>query len=177
MPTGQGNKWEYRVVEESKFNPREEYTLTYEITTVKSPYEGFPDAYVVTITRPGYPTEELVLGPSDDECYVERAMWSYLMSDAMEIGGWSQTGLIVDFPLQYRGDSGVNVPAGSFNCRELFFDNGNEIKPESWSERYAEDVGLVKYENQYKEYQGSVPPELVDWRTVTYELRSYDIYE
>ena len=50
-----------------------------------------------------------------------------------------------------------------------------ESKPEEWREYYAKDVGLVKYVNNYKEYKGSEPPELVDWRNEVYELVSHNV--
>lgn len=174
MPTDLGNKWEYRVTVDSKFNPREEYKLVYEIKSIKQSYEGFPKAYVVTVTKDGGSSTELILACYDDICYVERKMWAYLMEDDMVIGVWTQTGLVDDHPLEYVRDVNVTVPAGSWPCRELLWDNEKEFKPHEWHEYYAKDVGLVKYENFYKEYKGSEPPELVDWRNEVHILTNYD---
>lgn len=174
MPTSLGNKWEYRVTVESKFNPREEYKLIYEIKSTEQSYKGFPKVYVITVTKEGAPTY-LYAGCDEDKCYIERESWAYLMEDDMVIGVWTQTGLVYDEPLEYVRDVRVVVPAGEFQCRELMKDNESELKPEEWHEYYAEDVGLVKYENYYKEYKGSEPPELVDWRNEERELLTYDI--
>jgi hypothetical protein len=102
-------------------------------------------------------------------------MWAYLMEDDMLIGVWTQTGLVYDEPLEYVRDVNVVVPAGSFKCRELLCDNEREFEPEEWHEYFAEDVGLVKYENYYRKYKGSEPPELVDWRNEVHELLSYEV--
>jgi hypothetical protein len=174
MPTSVGNKWEYRVTVESKFNPREEYKLTYEIKSTEQSYKGFPKAYVITVTKEGAP-KELYAACDDDICYIERESWAYLMEDDMVIGVWTQTGLVYEEPLEYVRDVNVTVPAGSFQCRELLRDNERESRPQEWHEYYAKDVGLVRYENYYKEYKGSEPPELVDWRNEVHELISYDI--
>ncbi len=178
FPTDEGNWWEYKVTVESMFSPREEYKLTLRITDTKDNYEGFPTAYVVTVTKEGNPPEEIVVAPDGDECYVERVSWAYLIGDGMEVGEWSQTGLVGDFPLEYARDLKVKVPARTdrFRCRELYFDNGNEFRPESWRELYAKDVGLVFYENNFKQYQID-PFEIVDWRTVKYELKNYYVKE
>jgi hypothetical protein len=180
MPTDVGNKWEYRVTIDSKYNPREEYKLVYEIKSTKPNYEGFPLAYVVTISKDGGSSTELILacGGDDlglDQCYVERISWAYLMEDeGLLVGVWTQTGLVDDEPLEYVRKVDVTVPAGGFQCRELIRDNQREFKPQEWHEYYAEDVGLVKYENFYKEYKGSEPPELVDWRNEVHELVSFE---
>jgi hypothetical protein len=174
IPTDIGNRWEFRVTEESKFNPRKEYKLIYEIKSTKTSYEGFPKAYVITVTKAGVPTE-IIVACEDDKCYLERVMWAYLMEEDLVVGVWTQTGLVVDFPLEYTRDVNVTVPAGNWRCRDLARDNENEAKPEEWHEYYAEGVGLVKYENFYKEYKGSEPPELVDWRNEIHELLSYKI--
>ena len=176
----QGNKWVYQVVEESKFGPREEYKLTYEITSTKQNYEGFPTAYVITVTGQGSPPYDVIVAPDDVTCYVERQMWSYLIANTIEIGGWTQTGLVNDLPLEYRRNVQVDVPAGKFGkddiCVELYYDNENEVEPEYWRENYALYYGLVRYENSYKKYD-SVTYELLDWRSVKYELESYDVPE
>jgi hypothetical protein len=175
MPTDLYNKWEYRVTIDSKYNPRDEYKLVYEIKSTKQAYEGFPVAYVVTITKDGGSSTELVLACEDDKCYVERISWAYLMEDeGFLVSVWTQTGLVYDEPLEYVRNVDVTVPAGGFQCRELIRDNQREFKPQEWHEYYAEDVGLVKYENFYKEYKGSEPPELVDWRNEVHELVSFE---
>lgn len=174
MPTDLGNKWEYRVTVDSKYSPREEYKLVYEIKSTKQSYEGFPVAYVVTVTKDGGSSTELILACDDDICYVERIMWAYLMEDDMKIGVWTQTGLIDDEPLEYVRDVRIRVPAGEWQCRELFWDNQREFKPQERHEYYAENVGLVQYENYYKEYKGSEPPELVDWRNEVHVLTSFE---
>lgn len=175
MPTDVGNKWEYRVTVDSKYNPREEYKLIYEIKSTKQSYEGFPVAYVITVTKQGSPPSEIIAACDDDKCYLERTMWAYLMEDDMVVGVWTQTGLVYDEPLEYVRDVAVKVPAGEWPCRELAFDNESESKPEEWREYYAEDFGLVKYVNNYKEYKGSEPPELVDWRNEVHELVGYTV--
>lgn len=177
MPTDVGNRWEYKVTVESMFSPREEYKLTYEIKSTKSPYaEGFPTGYIVTVTQEGGSPEQIALAPYENKCYLERAMMAYLIEDEMEKGVWNQTGLVNDRPLEYRRDVQITVPAGTFGknegCRELFFDNGDEFKPEKWRELYAEGVGLVYYENDFKQYRLE-PFELTDWRQVKYELTDY----
>ena len=175
MPTDLGNKWEYRVTVDSKYNPREEYKLVYEIKSTKQDYEGFPVAYVLTITKDGGSSTELILACEDDKCYVERVSWAYLMEDdGFDIGVWTQTGLVDDEPLEYVRKIRVTVPYGEEQCRELFWDNQREFKPQERHEYYAEDVGLVKYENFYKEYKGSEPPELIDWRNEVHELVAFE---
>lgn len=183
MPTDEGNWWEYKVTVESMFSPREEYKLTLKIEETKKNYEGFPTAYVITVTREGYPPEEITVAPYETTCYVERVGWAFLTADVMEVGEWLQTGLVVDFPLEYGRDVKIKVPAEPpgagekrFKCREYFLDNGNEFKPEKWRELYAKDVGLIYYENDFKQYQID-PFELVDWRIVKYELKNYFVKE
>jgi hypothetical protein len=178
LPTDEGNWWEYKVTVESMFNPREEYKLTLEIKETKDNYEGFPTAYVITVTKEGSSPGEIIVAPDGDDCYLERVAWAFLIGDAMDVGEWSQTGLVGDFPLEYVRDVEVKVPAqkDEFKCREYFLDNGNEFKPESWRELYAKGVGLVYYENNFKQYQID-PFELVDWRLVKYELKGYDVKE
>ena len=83
--------------------------------------------------------------------------------------------MVYDKPLEYVRDVKVAVPDGEYQCRELAFYNKSESKPEEWREYYAKDVGLVKYVNNYKEYKGSEPPELVDWRNEVYELVSHNV--
>jgi len=181
MPTDVGNRWEYRVTVDSKYNPREEYKLVYEIKTTEQVYKGFPLAYVITVTKEGAPSYIYAACRKVDEddviCYIERTMWAYLVQDKMDVGVWTQTGLVYDKPLEYVRDVSVKVPAGEWPCRELAFDNESESKPEVWREYYAEDVGLVKYVNNYKEYKGSEPPELVDWRNEVHELVAYAVKE
>lgn len=177
LPTDLGNRWEYKVTVESMFSPRDEYKLTLEIKETKNNYyEGFRDAYVITVTKEGAPPEEIVAAPYEKTCYLERAGWAFLAADVMEVGEWSQTGLVADFPLEYRRDVNIKTPAGKdeFNCREYSYDNGNEFKPESWRELYAEKVGLVYYENDFKQYRVD-PFELTDWRSVKYELTGYEV--
>jgi hypothetical protein len=173
LPTDLGNKWVYQVVEDSKFSPREEYKLTYEIKKTEQGYEGFPEAYVITVTRQGSPPYDVIAGPYDVTCYLERQMWPYLIANDIEIGGWTQTGLVNDFPLQYRRDVKITVPAGTFGdderCAELYFDNENEVEPEYWLEDYALYYGLVYYENGYTKYDRATGNP-IDWRRVTYEL-------
>lgn len=173
-----GNKWVYQVVEESKFGPREEYKLTYEITSTKQDYEGFRTAYVITVTPQGSPPYDIHVAPEDVTCYVERQIWSYLIANTIEIGGRTQTGLVNDIPLQCRRNVKVDVPAGKFGegeiCVELYYDNENVLEPEYWREVYALYYGLVRYENSYKKYD-MVTGELLDWRSVTYELENYDV--
>jgi hypothetical protein len=173
MPTDLANWWEYAVTVESMFNPREEYKLKYEITSTKDVYKGFEVAYVITVTstKEGVQPREIIVAPADeDKCYVERAMWSYLIEDDIVKGVWSQTGLVADFPLQYRRDENVVVPEGKFECVNLHYDNANEVEPEYWDEYYAWDVGLVKYVNEEKEYEDRSLMRLIDWRTETHEL-------
>ena len=174
-----GNKWVYQVVEEGMFSPREEYKLTYEITSTKQDYEGFPGkSYVITVSRQGSPPYDVIVAPDDVTCYVLRRMWSYLIANTIEIGGWTQTGLVNDLPLQYRRSVQVDVPAGTFGkneiCGELYYDNENAVEPEYWREVYALYFGLVRYENSYEKYD-LVTSELLDWRSVKYELESYDV--
>lgn len=175
-----GNTWVYQVVEESKFSPREEYKLTYEITSTEQPYKGFPKAYVITVTQQGSPPYDVIVAPDDVTLYVERQMWSYLIANTIRIGGWTQTGLVNDIPLQYRRNVTVDVPAGKFGeneiCVELYYDNENEVEPEYWSEIYAQYYGLVRYENSYKKYDMATG-NLIDWRSVKYELESVDVPE
>lgn len=173
------NKWVYQVVEEGKFSPREEYKLTYEITSTRRDYEEFPGtAYVITVTRQGSPPYDVIAAADDVTCYLKRRMWSYLIANSIEIGGWTQTGLVNDFPLRYRRNVKVTVPAGTFGeneiCVELYFDNENEVEPEYWLEDYARYYGLVRYENSYTKYDRATG-DPVDWRRVTYELVSYDV--
>jgi hypothetical protein len=178
LPTALDNWWEYKVTVESMFSPREEYKLTLEIKETKDNYEGFPTVYVITVTEEGSPSREIIAGPEGDKCYIERVSWAYLVGDVMDVGEWSQTGLVGDFPLEYVGDVEVKVPAQTdkFKCREYSLDNGNEFKPESWRELYAKDVGLVYYENDFKQYRID-PFEPVDWRVVKYELKDYYVKE
>jgi hypothetical protein len=173
MPTDEGNWWEYKVTVESMFSPRDEYKVRMEITETKDNYEGFPTAYVITVTKEGSPPEEITVAPSDTTCYLERVGWAFLTADAMEVGEWSQTGLICDFPLEYGRDVWIKVPARKdrFKCREYYFDNGHEFRPEKWRELYTDDLGLVYYEYDFKQYQID-PFELIDWRIVKYELKN-----
>ncbi len=174
MPTDLGNWWEYVVTVDSMFNPHEEYKLKYEITKEENVYKGFEVAYVITVTstKEGVQPREIMVAPADeDKCYVERAMWSYLIEDDIVTGVWSQTGLVAEFPLQYRRDEKVVVPRDEFEiCKNLHFDNARELEPEYWDEYYARDVGLVKYVNEKKEYQDRSLLKLKDWRTETHEL-------
>jgi hypothetical protein len=177
LPTVEGNTWEYKVTADSMYGAPQEYKLTFEITARTDKFEGFPLAYVITITKNGKRAGEVVVAPRGNACYVERVWLAYLIADDMRVGEWSQTGLIVDFPLEYRRDVKIKVPAeppegGKFTCKELFLDNENALKPEMWRELYADGVGLVCYENNFKEYRID-PFELVDWRMVRYELTSY----
>ncbi len=174
-----GNKWVYQVVEESKFSPREEYKLAYEITSTKQDHEKFPGtSYVITVTRQGSAPYDVIVAPDDVTCYVLRRMWSYLIANTIKIGGWTQTGLVNDLPLQYRRNVLVDVPAGKFGekeiCVELYYDNENEVEPEYWRENYAQYYGLVRYENSYTKYDMATG-DLIDWRSVKYELVSYDV--
>lgn len=179
LPTVEGNKWEYKVTSDSMYGAPEQYKLTFEITARSDKYEEFPNAYVVTITRDGKRTGEIIVAPGRGVCFVLRVGWAYLIADDMQAGEWSQTGLLVDFPLEYRRDVKVGVPAeppggGKFACKELFRDNEDALKPETWRELYADGVGLVCYENESKDYRPD-PFELVDWRTVRYELTAYEV--
>ena len=178
LPTDLGNKWVYQAVEESKFSPREEYKLTYEITSTKQGYEGFPKAYVITVTRQGSAPYDVIVAPDDVTLHVERRMWSYLIANTIKIGGWTQTGLVNDLPLEYRRNVTVDVPAGTFGeneiCVELYYDNENEVEPEYWRENYAQYYGLVRYENGYTKYDMATG-DLIDWRSVKYELESVDV--
>jgi hypothetical protein len=176
MPTDEGNWWEYKVTVESMFSPRQEYKLTLKIEETKDNYEGFPTAYVITVTKEGSSPEEITVAPYETTCYVERVGWAFLTADVMEVGEWSQTGLVCDFPLKYQRDVEIKVPASSdrFKCREYYFDNGNEFEPETWRELYAKDVGLVYYEYDFKQYRID-PFELVDWRKVKYELKNKSV--
>ena len=176
FPTDVGNWWEYKVTVESMFSPREEYKLTYEMKSVKRPYDGFPAGYVVTVTKEGRSPEQIIAAPFEKKCYLERAMMAYLLEDEMEKGVWNQTGVVNDFPLEYRRDVEVTVPKGKFKCREFSFDTGNEFKPENWQELYAENLGLVYYKNDFKQYRVD-PFELTDWRLVKYELVDCDVRE
>ena len=181
LPTVEGNRWEYKVTADSMYGAPEEYKLTFEITARTDRYDEFPLAYVITITRNGRQEGEVVVAPSGNACFVKRVGRACLIEDDMQVGEWSQTGLIVDFPLEYRRDVKIKVPAeppegGKFTCKELFLDNENALKPEMWRELYAAGVGLVCYENDFKEYRVD-PFELVDWRMVTYELTSYHVQE
>jgi hypothetical protein len=181
LPTVEGNKWEYKVTADSMYGALEEYKLTFEITARTDIYDEFPLAYVITITRNGRQAGEVFVAPSGTACFVKRVGRACLIKDGMRMDEWSQTGLIVDFPLEYRRNVKIKVPAeppegGKFTCKELFLDNGNEMKPETWRELYAVGVGMVYYENDFKEYRGD-PYELVDWRMVTYELTSYYVQE
>jgi hypothetical protein len=180
MPTTVGNQWEYKVVVESMFNPREEYKLTMKIEDTKSS-EGVPLAYVVSVTEDGKPAKDIVVAPVEDVCYVERVGWAYLIADDMQIGEWSQTGLIDDRPLEYVRDVKVTVPPApgksekeKKTARELCRDTGNEFEPEAWAERFVDGIGLVYYEYNFKQYQID-PFELVDWRVVKYELTAYNV--
>ncbi|HUV85747.1 MAG TPA: hypothetical protein VMX79_01385 [bacterium] len=177
LPTVEGNKWEYKVTADSMYGAPEEYKLTFEITARTDRYKEFPLAYVITITRDGRPAGGVDVAASGNACFVKRVGWACLIEDGMLVGEWSQTGLIVDFPLEYRRDVKIKVSAeppegGKFTCKELFLDNENALKPETWRELYADGVGLVCYENDFKEYRVD-PFELVDWRMVRYELTSY----
>ncbi|MEE8640366.1 MAG: hypothetical protein V3T41_08150 [bacterium] len=183
LPTVEGNKWEYKVTADSMYGAPEEYKLTFEITGRTDQYDEFPLAYVITITRNGRQAGEVIVAPSGNACFVKRVGRACLIEDEMQVGEWSQTGLIVDFPLEYRRDVKIKVPAEppeagkeKFKCREFFRDNENALKPEMWRELYAVGVGLVYYENNFKEYRID-PFELVDWRMVTYELTSYHVQE
>ncbi len=176
LPTAVGNEWVYKVSVESKYDPPDQYTLTYKITTTKKNYNGYATAYVITITKDGSPYGEITAVPDADAAYVERAMWSYVIADGMKLGGWSQSGLVYTGPMTYARDEAITVPAGDFPaCRALVFDNADQFRPEIWTEDYAEDVGLVSYYDNYKEYESSPPYGLLDWRTVTYQLESYDV--
>lgn len=175
MPLDKGNWWEYQAVEERMFSPPEAYKLRFEITDVRENYKG-RRAYVISVSKDGKPQYDLLASALDDAAYIERSgSWAYLMADSITKGTWSQTGLTVDFPLQYRGDQRRTAPAGRFDCREMFRDNENEYKPQTWNEYYAEWIGMVGYYYTYKEYDTSTPPQLLDWRTATYDLSEFNI--
>jgi hypothetical protein len=181
LPTVEGNSWEYKVTADSMYGAPEEYKLTFEITARRDTNDEFPLAYVITITKNGRPAGEVVVAAWGNACFVMRVGRACLIEDGMQVGEWSQTGFIVDFPLEYRRDVKIKVPAEppkagekKFRCREFFRDNENALIPEMWRELYADGVGLVCYENNFKEYRVD-PFELVDWRMVTYELTSYHV--
>jgi hypothetical protein len=172
MPTDAGNWWEYQVTEEARYSPPEIYKLKLEIYEVRNNYRntGRP-AYFISVSKDGKPQFDLIASALDDACYLERyGLPAYLMQDSITKGTWTQTGLVVDFPLQYRSDQRRTVPAGRFDCREMFYENASVYKPETWNEYYAERIGLIAYYYTYKEYDTSVPPQLLDWRSVSYEL-------
>lgn len=180
MPTTVGNQWEYKVVVESMFNPREEYKLTMKIEDTKNS-EGVPLAYVISVTEDGKPAKDIVVAPVEDVCYVERVGWAYLIADDMQIGEWSRTGLVDDRPLEYVRDVKVTVPPApgktekeKKTARELYRATENEFEPETWAERFVENIGLFYYEYNFKQYQID-PFELVDWRVVKYELTAYNV--
>jgi hypothetical protein len=180
LPTDLGNQWEYKVTVESMSSPREEYKLTMKIEDTKNS-EGVPLAYVVSVTEDGRPARDIIVAPVVDTCYVERVGWAYLIADDMQIGEWSQTGLVDDRPLEYVRDVKVTVPPAPGKsgkekkiARELYRDTENEFEPEMWAERFVENIGPVYYEYNFKRYQID-PFELVDWRVVKYELTAYNI--
>ncbi len=181
MPTEVGNWWEYKVTVESMFSPREEYKLTMKIDETKSGYEGVPLAYVIKVTENGKPAIDIVIAPVEKTCYVERVAWAYLIADDTQVGEWSQTGLVDDHPLEYVRDVQVTVPPPPGKnekekriARELYRDTEKEFEPETWAERFVENIGLVNYEYNFKLYQID-PFELVDWRVVKYELTDYNV--
>ncbi len=180
MPTDVGNWWEYKVTIESMFSPLDEHKLTMKINETKSG-EGVPIAYVVNVTEDGQPAKDIVVAPVESTCYVERVGWAYLIADDMQIGEWSQTGLVDDRPLEYFRDVKVTLPPApgksgkeKKTAREFYRDTGNEFRPEAWVERFVENIGLVYYEYSIKQYQID-PFELVDWRVVKYELTAYNV--
>jgi hypothetical protein len=174
MPLGVGNWWEYQVTVETKGSPQRTYKVKYEITATKPNYKGRL-AYVIEVTEDGTPQPNIMAyGRGAGATYLDRGFWAILIWDTISSGMWTETGLVVDFPLRCGGGRQTAL-AGSFDCVVLYFENANELKPESWREYYVENVGLVEYENYYKEYDTSIPPHLVDWRTVTYELHEYNI--
>ena len=175
MPLAVGNEWEYRVTVEAKGSPTRTYNVRYEITSPKTNYKGRPVAYVIEVTEDGTPQPDVIASVQEGAAFLDRGYWAVLIWDEIASGMWTQTGLVVDFPLQCIGRERSAVPAGEFYCVVLYLENASELKPESWREYYAEDVGLVEYVNYYKEYDTSVPPQLVDWRSVEYELTDYSI--
>ncbi|UCH79157.1 MAG: hypothetical protein JSU81_04210 [Candidatus Coatesbacteria bacterium] len=183
MPTTVGNWWEYQVTEERSFTPPRTYKVRLEIYDEETNYQNKGRlAYLIDVQKDGVPQPDLTASPvagntsEEDRCDLERnGLFVYLMQNNIAKGTWTQTGLVVDFPLQYRGDQIRTTPAGRFDCREMFYDNGNEYRPETWNEYYAENKGLVGFYYTYKEYDTSVPPRLIDWRTVTYELLDFNI--
>ena len=175
MPLAVGSEWEYRVTVEAKGSPKRTYQVKYEITSTKINYKGQPVAYVIEVTEDGTPQPDVMAFADEDAAFLYRGHWAVLIWDEIESDMWTQTGLVVDFPLKCIGRERSAVPAGEFDCVVLNLENASEIKPESWREYYAEAVGLVEYVNYYKEYDTSIPPQLVDWRSVKYELTEYSI--
>lgn len=176
MPLTVGNKWIYEVTTQTKYEPAIVNQYTFEVTATKRNYKGYASAYVISVLKDGSPLGELTAINDNDAVYLDRAMWSFVMGEGMEVGGWTQTGFVHEAPLQYLRSEMISVPAGDFDgCRALLTDNNNEFTPESWKECYAKDIGLVYYVNNFKEYESTVPYNLIDWRTVEYELKSYVI--
>jgi hypothetical protein len=174
MPLTVGNKWVYEVTTQTKYEPAAVNDYTFEVTATKRNYKGYTSAYIISITKDGNPAGELTAVNDNDAVYLDRAIWSYVMGEDMAVGGWTQTGFVNEEPLQYLRSETIAVPAGEFgDCRSLLADNNNEFTPESWKECYAKGVGLVYYINNHKEYESTVPYNLIDWRTVEYQLKSY----
>lgn len=174
MPLRVGNEWAYRVTVEARGEATLAYNVRYRITRKLPATEG-RDAYVIEITEDGTPRSEIMASAQDGATFLDRGYRAVLIWDGIAEGMWTETGLVVDTPLQCIGRTRAGVPAGEFDCVMLHYENENEIKPESWGECYAEDVGLVEYTNYYKEYDTSTPPQLVDWREVRYALAEYKV--
>lgn len=176
LPLQVGNTWVYDVNVDTRFEPPSQYELTYEVTGVKRNYKDAATSYVISVTKNGQPYGEITATYEDDAVNLDRAIWSFLIADGMKKGGWSQTGLIDSFPLQYSRDEDVEVPAGTFaGCRVLSYENGSEYHPAGWEESYARGTGLVYYKYTAKEYESSPPYSLLDWRVVEYSLKSYTV--
>jgi hypothetical protein len=174
MPLRVGNEWEYQVTVEARGKTTLTHNVRYKITRKLPATEG-RDAYVIEITEDGAPQPDIMASARDGATLLDRGYWAALIWDEIAEGMWTETGLVVDIPLQCIGRDRPAVPAGEFDCVVLYAENESEMRPESWGEYYAEDVGLVEYTNYYKEYDTSTPPQLVDWREVRYALAEYKV--
>jgi hypothetical protein len=173
MPLAVGNWWEYQVTEERSFTPPQSYKVKYEITATRPHCRACP-AYVIEVTKDGTPQLH-IMAWGRGATYLERgSSEAILIWDTISIGDWTETGLVVDFPLQCVSRGGA-VPPGGSDYVVLYFETENEYKPETWREGYVGNVGLLDYYYTYKEYDTSTPPKLVEWRTVTYELADYNV--
>jgi len=165
FPMDKGNKWvyDYKYTDYAGHLNTGEYT--YEITSSLGYYHGF-EAYLITITQAGVPfVDYKVIGCDGVNFYsFSGTYWYYVVSDAMQLNDWNESGFFVWLPLQFTEIKEVVVPAGTFaDCYKL----SGVFNTVAYEEYYAANVGVTYYRYGTT---GSY------WYSTEYSLKSYEIH-